>query len=119
MCCRANAYARVYGVPRKFNETVMLDIHSIRMVEDPHEVFFHLMEAIVVTLQHSRGKPPVRALNSLSSTSFTSTFMCATAKTLRLRVCEDRFASTSFVNRRPRYEHVYAVDDSQLSAVAK
>ena len=70
MCCRENAYARVFGVPRKFNEAVVLDIYSIRMVEDPHEVLFHLMEAMVVTLHRSRGKPPVRTLNSWLSTSF-------------------------------------------------
>ena len=53
--CRVGAYARVIGVPHKFREMVLFDIFSIRPVEDPHEVFFHLMEAIVVTLQHSRS----------------------------------------------------------------
>ena len=50
-------------MPREFRETVLFDIFSIRPVEDPHEVFFHLMEAIVVTLQHSRSQPPVCALS--------------------------------------------------------
>ena len=39
----------------------MFTIYFIRPVEDPHEVFFHFMEAMVVTLQHSRGRPPVCA----------------------------------------------------------
>ena len=61
MCYRVRAYARVFGVPRLFNEVMKFDIYSIRLVEDPHEVLFHLMEAIAVTLQLSRGQPPVRA----------------------------------------------------------
>jgi len=119
MCCREGAYARVFGVPRKFNETVMFETYKIRLVEDPHEVLFHLMEAIVVTLQRSRGRPPVRALNSLSATLPISIFVCAIAKTLRLRICEDRVPSTSSANCRPRYKHIYAVDDSQLPAVSE
>ena len=55
MSCRAGAYARVFGVPRKLMETVVFNPYFIRLVEDPHEVVFHLMEAIVVTLQRSRG----------------------------------------------------------------
>ena len=80
--CRGNSYARVFGVPRRFNDTLMLDIYSIRMVEDPHEVLFHLMEAIVVTLQRSRGRPPVRTIKFLPPISFVSMFLRATAKTL-------------------------------------
>ena len=57
--CRIGTYARVFGVPRKFKEAMTFAIYFIRPVEDPHEVFFHLMEAMVVTLQHSRGRPPV------------------------------------------------------------
>ena len=61
ICRSEGAYARVFGVPRKFNEAVVFEAFFIRLVEDPHEVFFHLMEAMVVTLQYSRGTPPVRA----------------------------------------------------------
>ncbi|KAF9792092.1 hypothetical protein BJ322DRAFT_12066 [Thelephora terrestris] len=55
---RAGAYARVFGVPREFKGSVFFTVKFIRLVEDPHEVFFHLMEAMVVTLQYSRGQPP-------------------------------------------------------------
>jgi len=82
VCCREHAYARVFGVPRKFNETTMFEISSIRLVEDPHELLFHMMEAIVVTLHCSRGRPLVCTLNSLSAISFASISVCATAKAL-------------------------------------
>jgi len=49
-------------VPRKFNGVVVFNAYFIRPIEDPHEVFFHLMEAMVVTLGHARGQPPVCAL---------------------------------------------------------
>ena len=48
-------------MPRNFNEAVLFNIYFIRPVEDPHEVLFHLMEAMVVTLQLSRGLPLVCA----------------------------------------------------------
>ena len=76
ICCRVGAYARVFGVPREFMGTVVFVIYAIRPVEDPHEVFFHLMEAIVVTLQYSRGRPPVCTLSSLSAISSVSIFVC-------------------------------------------
>ncbi|KAF9649974.1 hypothetical protein BDM02DRAFT_3112743 [Thelephora ganbajun] len=61
---RVGDYVRVFGVPHKFNEAVVFNIYFIRPVDDPHEVFFHLMEAIAVTLQHSRGQPPPRLYDS-------------------------------------------------------
>lgn len=59
----AGEYARVFGVPRDFNGVRLFQIRFIRPIEDPHEVFFHLMEAMTVTLEHSRGPPPVCASN--------------------------------------------------------
>jgi hypothetical protein len=56
---RTGAYARVFGVPRRYMEAVMFTIYFIRPVEDPHEVLFHFMEAMVATLQHSRRLSPV------------------------------------------------------------
>jgi len=76
MCCREGAYARVFGVPRKFRGAVVFDIIFIRLVEDPHEVFFHLMEAMVATFQHSRGQPLVCTFSSSSTASSASTFVC-------------------------------------------
>ena len=63
--CRVGAYARVSGVPREFRGKMTFDANFIRPVEDPHEVIFHFMEAVVVTLQYSRGQPPVCALRLL------------------------------------------------------
>lgn len=104
-------------MPREFMGTVVFVIYAIRPVEDPHEVFFHLMEAIVVTLQYSRGRPPVCTLSSLSAIS-SIPYLCATAKTLRLSVCEDSGASTSSAYCRPRYEYIYAVVSTVTKSAA-
>lgn len=48
-------------MPREFKKAVFFGILFIRPVEDTHEVFFHLMEAIAVTLAQSRGQPLVCA----------------------------------------------------------
>ena len=34
-----------------------LKVEYIRLVEDPHEILFHTMEAMVVTLAYNRGPP--------------------------------------------------------------
>jgi len=67
---RAGEYARLFGVPRKFKDVVLFNAYFIRPVDDPHEVFFHLMEAIAVTFQYSRGQPLVCTFGSLSTVSF-------------------------------------------------
>lgn len=76
ICYRPGAYARVFGVPKELGRTTIFEIRFIRPVEDPHEVLFHLMEAIVVTLQHSRGRSPVCPCEFSSATLFPSIFMC-------------------------------------------
>jgi len=55
---RPGVYARVFGVPKEFRGVVTFEVYFIRPVEDYHEVLFHLMEAMVVTLQDSQGQPP-------------------------------------------------------------
>ena len=105
---RAGTYARVFGVPRKFNGGVFFSVYFIRPVEDPHEVFFHLMEAIVVTLQHSRGQPVctfglfVDRLIRLN----------VTAKTLPLKVREGDGPSTSSAYCRTGFGYICAVTGS-------
>ena len=80
-------------MPREFNGNLVFDAYFVRPTKDPHEVFFHLMEAMVVTLQHSRGPPPV----CTPDTSLTVFFNPLDPEALRLAVCEaDGTPVTSF-----------------------
>ena len=115
---RENTYARVIGTLHKFHEMVLFDITSIRPVEDPYEVFFHFMEAIVVTLQRSKGQPVCTSSHSPTA-SFVSIFVCATAKTLRLTVCGDGGPSTSSPHNRARSEYIHAIVNSRHFTVAR
>jgi hypothetical protein len=108
----------VIGTLHKFHEIVLFDITSIRPVEDPYEVFFHFMEAIVVTLQRSKGQP-VCTFSPLPTASFVSISVCATAKTLRLAVCGDGGPPTSSPHRRARSEYIHAIADRQHFTVAR
>jgi len=55
----ASTYIRVYGKPSTYKGYISLEIQDTRPVTDPHEIYFHIMESIVATLQYTRG-PPVR-----------------------------------------------------------
>lgn len=59
--------SRVYGKPEKFNHTISLRLENIREIQDPHEIYFHTMEAMVSTLQYARG-PTVNILYVYSVT---------------------------------------------------
>ncbi|KAF2472143.1 replication protein A, subunit RPA32 [Lindgomyces ingoldianus] len=52
-----NAYCRVWGKPRCFNNKKHVGAHIIRPVEDFNEVSYHLLEATVVHLYFTRGPP--------------------------------------------------------------
>lgn len=51
---------RVFGGLKSFGKKRYLNINHIRLVSDPHEIFFHILEAITVSLIVERG--PVRIL---------------------------------------------------------
>jgi len=51
-------YVRVYGKPDKWNHLISFKIDHIRLIDDAHEIYFHIMESIVATLQYTRGPPP-------------------------------------------------------------
>lgn len=48
-------YARVAGTLKQFGERRYLNVAHIQPVTDPHELIFHLFEAIYVTMEYSRG----------------------------------------------------------------
>jgi len=52
-----NAYVRVQGNIKSFANKKGLNVANIRPCPDPHELYFHLLEAMTVTLVHRRGEP--------------------------------------------------------------
>jgi len=48
-------YARVTGTLKQFGNKKYLNVAHIQPVTDPHELLFHLFEAIYVTMGYSRG----------------------------------------------------------------
>ena len=52
---RDHTYARVTGTLKQFGTKKYLNVAHIQPVTDPHELFFHIFEAVYVTLAYSRG----------------------------------------------------------------
>jgi len=53
-----SVYARVTGALKTFGTKRYLNATNIRLVTDPHEIYFHILEAMTVTLIFERGAPP-------------------------------------------------------------
>jgi hypothetical protein len=62
-----NVYVRAFGGIKSFGNKRYLNLSHIRPLKDSHEIFFHLLEAMTVTLIFSRG--PVSLLVSSTSGS--------------------------------------------------
>ncbi|KAF2120632.1 hypothetical protein BDV96DRAFT_628137 [Lophiotrema nucula] len=52
-----NAYCRVWGKLKIFNNKKHIGAHIIRLVEDMNEISYHLLEATAVHLYFTRGPP--------------------------------------------------------------
>ena len=52
---REQTYVRVTGVLKTFGNKRYINATNIRPCEDPHEVYFHMMEVVYVTLALQRG----------------------------------------------------------------
>lgn len=50
-------YGWFSGTLFRKNTTNYLRVNSVRPVKDPHEIFFHLLEVVTVSLIHERGQP--------------------------------------------------------------
>ena len=50
-------YARFSGTLFRRGDFNYLRINHLRAVKDPHEIFFHLLEVIMVETIYERGKP--------------------------------------------------------------
>ena len=48
-------YVRVTGVLKQFNNKRYINATHIRLSKDPHELYFHYMEVMYVTMAHQRG----------------------------------------------------------------
>lgn len=57
---REHQYVRVTGGLKSFGKKRYINATHIREVKDSHEIYFHILEAIAVTLILERG--PVRVL---------------------------------------------------------
>ncbi|KAJ3727384.1 hypothetical protein C8R42DRAFT_556545, partial [Lentinula raphanica] len=55
---RADSYVRAVGYIKDFNDLRYVNIEGIRLSEDPHEIYFHLME-VAVNIQTHRLLGPV------------------------------------------------------------
>ncbi|KAG5635535.1 hypothetical protein H0H81_010947 [Sphagnurus paluster] len=61
-------YVRVTGTLKTFGSKRYINATHIRVATDPHEVYFHILEAIYVTLMVDRGlvrRPPFSSLRIL------------------------------------------------------
>lgn len=53
--CREGKYARVTGGLKSFAKKRYINVSHIRNIKDPHEIYFHTLEAIAVNLIIERG----------------------------------------------------------------
>lgn len=51
---RESMYVRVTGALKAFGNKRYINATHIRVASDPHEVYFHVLEAIAVTLMNDR-----------------------------------------------------------------
>ncbi|EFI28370.1 hypothetical protein CC1G_13904 [Coprinopsis cinerea okayama7 len=54
---KENIYVRVAGNLKAFNSRRYINTTHIRPITDPHELYFHILESMTVTLSFERGVP--------------------------------------------------------------
>jgi len=54
---RSNSFARVTGTIKMFGRKKYINATQVRPIQDPHEIFFHLLDSMVVQLTFDRGAP--------------------------------------------------------------
>ncbi|THH04183.1 hypothetical protein EW145_g5715 [Phellinidium pouzarii] len=66
---------RVTGALKSFSGKRYINATNIRPSTDPHELYFHMMEVMYVTLVHQRGPPPRagETISKVSASASTST----------------------------------------------
>ena len=57
---RQDKHVRVIGDIKTLNERRYINVLEIRKIRDPHEVFYHILESIMVTLITERGPVSLR-----------------------------------------------------------
>ncbi|KAH8116775.1 replication protein A, subunit RPA32 [Phellopilus nigrolimitatus] len=55
---KEGTYVRVTGVLKNFSNKRYINANSVRPCTDAHELYFHMMEVMYVSLVHQRGPPP-------------------------------------------------------------
>ena len=54
-CTRELRYVKVNGTLKSFGKKRYINATQIRHITDPHEIYFHILESIYVTLLVERG----------------------------------------------------------------
>jgi len=83
-------YARVTGGLKSFGKKRYMNVSHIRNIKDPHELYFHLLEAIAVNLIIERGPPS--ALQPKPADAAGSDAMSAYATQANLPGVNDQFS---------------------------
>ena len=66
---REHQYVRVTGILKIFGNKRYINANGIQPISDPHELYFHLMEAMYVTLVHQHGPVHFSLLCSITRLS--------------------------------------------------
>lgn len=58
-------YVRVFGELNRFNGFNLLKVYNIQPIYDAHEIYHHILQAMVDTLSLERGPPPTQLISEV------------------------------------------------------
>ncbi|PPR03617.1 hypothetical protein CVT24_007733 [Panaeolus cyanescens] len=91
---KENRYIRVVGLLKVFGKKRYINVSLVRGVEDPHEIYFHMLDAISTTLTVERGQT---SMTSPSKAALASPGMSAYSATNSVH--QDQLAHFQGLNR--------------------
>ncbi|KAG8217715.1 hypothetical protein J3R82DRAFT_5872 [Butyriboletus roseoflavus] len=86
------AYVRVLGSLKTFGNKKYINTNLIRPIDSPAEIYFHLLEAMTVTMIWERGPPPRPGQNLQEVTPRQNGVGSSTAYSAQLAVSSDRYS---------------------------
>jgi len=97
----AGKNVRVTGGLKSFGKKRYINVTHIRNVKDPHELYFHTLEAIAVNLIIERGPPsnPSSALHPNPANAVSGNMSAYAAQTSKLAGVTDQFSSLPNLQR--------------------
>jgi len=78
-------YVRVFGGLKSFGKKRYLNISHIRLITDPHEIYFHILETITVSLIVERGPPSASNASGQNNPSTSKSAYSAKSSTVPLK----------------------------------